>query len=118
VVVKRNISGISAFLAMLLFPTAYWICEFFYPSMDDIAKWRLLRDCLHGVLILLLVISCIFIKNKLTIASLMGLGVLVISDIVDRLFFGTFTFDWTDWPSIGAAITVFLLKIRTKYVST
>lgn len=86
--------------------------------MDDIDKWRLLRDCLHGVLILLLVISCIFIRNKLTIASLMGLGVLVLADIIDRVFFGTFTFDWTDWPSLTAAIAVFLLKMRTKYVST
>jgi hypothetical protein len=108
-VAKRNISGISAFAAMLLFPTAYWICEFFY--VDDIAQWRLLRDCLHGVLILLLVISCIFMKNKLTIASLWGLSVLVFGDMVDRIFFGTYTFVWSDWPTILLALGLFIYKL-------
>lgn len=103
----KYISAFSAFSAMLLFPTAFHICEHFYPSMGEIEKWRLLRDCLHGTLIFLLTISCTFKKNKLTIASMGALVVMTAADIIDRVFFKRYYFDGTDWPVFMTAAIVF-----------
>lgn len=111
------VSGISAFLALLLFPSAFWICELAYPSMDDIENWRLLRDLFWGVQIFLLIISCTFRKNKLTIASMYALGILVFGDMVDRIIFGVHEFNWVDWLCIIVSAFVFALKIKDENVS-
>ena len=113
-VVRHRISGISALLAMILFPTAYWICDFFYPSMEEIDSWRFMRDLLYSLEAMLLIISCNFPKNKLTIASIWGLSVLVFGDVVDRVFFKTYSFDWSDWPLLITAATVFAYKLNIK----
>ena len=106
---KRTIAGVLALCSVILYATGYWICEFFF--MDDIVKWRLLRDLLTGVVIFALVIVNFLPRTRLVTASLWAFGIFCFGNLVDRLVFGISTFVGYDYLVIALAIFIFIKKI-------
>lgn len=106
----KNITGILALFAVLLYVTGYQICEHFY--FEDIDSWRFLRDTLTGVDILLLVLVGMLPKTRLSIASLWAFLVFCFGNIVDRLVFDIDEFVYSDWFLIAIAIMIFIFKLK------
>lgn len=106
----RAVVNLLALNVLLLYPTGYWICEYFYA--DDINAWRSLRDTLNGVLIASLVLLTFLPKTRLKTASMWGLAVLCFGDLVDRLIFNIEVFVFSDWFLITIAAGVFLYKLK------
>jgi len=107
---KNKVTEILALLSVILYATGYWICEYFY--MDDIIKWRDLRDTLTGVVISILVITSLMPKTRLSNATLWAFGVLCFGDLVDRLVFNTNVFVYSDYALIVISIMVFVYKFK------
>lgn len=106
---------ISAFLALsvtVLYPTAFWICEYMYPGIKDIDSWRFLRDTLKGIEVFFLAAIYIMPKNRIAEASMYALLILCGGNLFDRFVFGIFDLIWTDYILIIMSIVIFIIKLN------
>lgn len=107
---KKRITEVLALLSVILYSTGYWICEYFY--MDDIVKWRGLRDTLTGVVIAILVFINFMPDTKLKFATLWAFGILCFGNLVDRLLLDITVFANSDYVLIGVAVLAFIYKLK------
>ncbi len=95
-------------LILILWLSNYWICEYFYS--DNVPRWWDVKQSIYNICIILSLIS-ISIETKgyiiLVIDFMIGV---IISSIIDRLFYDINSYDSNDITMITLSISITVLK--------
>ena len=99
-------------IAIILFISSYQICDFFYYNDDvkNIQKWWGLRSIIYAIVMMLIFYaSLINTKGVLRLILSISFG-FCFSDVIDRLFFNVFEFNYNDLIMIILTLCISLYK--------
>lgn len=113
--IGKALSGITNLLALcavILYPTSFWICEFFYPGDPAPKEWFVLRDLHRGIVVTALVLMNYLPRTKIRKAAMTAMLVFCVGNLIDRLVFGITTYVVYDAFVWFWAVYIFIMKIR------
>lgn len=100
------------FISLALLLSSYPICNLFY--IDNIESWYDLHNIINSIIIILILNSFSFKKTKLSELLLILYCGIVVEDILDRLFFDIYYYEFNDFIVIAISL-FFAYKKYIKY---
>ncbi len=112
-------------LITLIYFGNYHICQYFYPgdSQDSINDWYNLKMANYNIVIVLSIYLASLkptkddLINIIEFFTMSVLSSIIISNIIDRLFFDSRFYEWNDLFIIIGAIIISLFESRKRWLN-
>ena len=113
----KYLKVILLILITILYFGNYHICEYFYPGADQINKWDSLKHTNYNIIIALCLYTAMIKSDfkNLEIFLTSVLSSIIISNIVDRLFFDSKHYEWNDIFVVVVIILISIFEYRRKW---